>query len=212
MIKRLIAGAIALVFACLAFPAFAGGTFTIINSFAETSSNDIVHVYVYRNSPGSDQFKSGGYIVPGDHVEFRTGISGCSDFKLKLGFRDGASRVYRNINVCNNVYAVDEDGVTLTNLSVGDIHINNRRLDRSITINNSYGASLTEIYATNTGDGNWGEDLLSGKVRVGETRTLELDDGSGLCAFDVKVVANDGSEWIKWDFNVCSESDLDVPL
>lgn len=204
-------------FACLVFagfvtPALAGGTFTVINNFAETSNNDIVHVYVYRNSPGSDQFKSGGYIVPGDHVEFRTSISGCTGFKLKLGFRDGTSEIYRNIDVCDSVYAVDEDGIRLTILSVDDIHISNRSLNRSISIDNNYDSSLTEVYATNTGDGSWGDDLLSGRILAGDTRRLELDDGSGLCAFDIKVVANDGSDWIMWDFNVCSETKLYIPF
>ena len=212
MIKRFVAGVFALALACFAFPAFAGGTFTIVNNFYPSSDNDIVHLYVYRNSPGTDQFKSGGNIIPGDHVEFTTRISGCSGFKVKAVFRDGSSTVYRNVNVCGNVYEVDEDGISLTNLDVGDIHIDNRELDRHITLNNDYDVSITEVYATNTRDEGWGDDLLSGKIRAGESRTLELDDGSGKCAYDVQVVASDGATWIQNNFNVCSEDELYAPF
>ncbi len=213
--KRLLVGGLAaLVLAFAALPAMAGGTFAVINNLPDSTDNNVRHAYIYRNSPGTDQFKSGGYIIPGDHVEFKTSISGCGGFKLKLKIEDGTSYTANNINVCGRVYSLEEDGLRLTDLDLDEISIDNADLDRHITFYNYYGSSIVEIYATNTKDGDWGRDLLVGskRIRPDAEATLKLDDRSGQCAYDVRMVANDGEEWRKMGFNVCSEASLEIPF
>jgi len=78
-------------------------------------------------------------------------------------------------------------------------------LDRHVIFENDSNSSITEIYANNVNDRYWSDNLLRGRIRPGSSRTINLDDRSGFCVYDIKVVSANGT-YDQRIFNVCSES------
>lgn len=77
--------------------------------------------------------------------------------------------------------------------------------DRNVDIINKTGMTLTHFYASNTGTGDWEEDILGrGSIANGETFEINIDDGTGACRFDFKAVFANGGESVKRNINVCS--------
>lgn len=82
-----------------------------------------------------------------------------------------------------------------------------RPADRRVEIINETGVALTELYATNIGVEGWGEDRLGDRVlHPNERVTLDFDDGSGACWFDLRAVFDDGDVVVRRNFNVCKET------
>ncbi|MEK7510784.1 MAG: hypothetical protein AAB582_00920 [Patescibacteria group bacterium] len=84
---------------------------------------------------------------------------------------------------------------------------NNRRID----IHNHTGSTIWEFYASTTNQTSWQEDILDDDVIVsGDTQLVNLDDGTGRCLYDVKVVFKGGGERTRNRVNVCTTSVIDV--
>lgn len=76
--------------------------------------------------------------------------------------------------------------------------------DRKVEIKNETSHSMTEFYASNTGENDWEEDILGkGELAAGESIEVDVDDGSGKCKFDFMGVFDDGDKVVKNGVNVC---------
>jgi hypothetical protein len=77
-------------------------------------------------------------------------------------------------------------------------------LDRHVTVYNDKGSSMLTLRGTNTGDPNWGPDLLgSGTIPPGYHARVNFDDGSRRCFYDLKATFDDGTTVIRNNVNVC---------
>jgi hypothetical protein len=78
--------------------------------------------------------------------------------------------------------------------------------DRTVLVYNGTNTTIDSFYASTTNRNSWQEDLLQNMVLLsGETVEMNLDDGSGRCMYDVKVVfsLNKGA-YTRNSINVCS--------
>lgn len=74
-----------------------------------------------------------------------------------------------------------------------------------VRIENNASQSIWKIYASNINDNQFGDDRLGDRVIVpGDSATLDLDDGSGRCDVDLKVVFRNGQEVIRRSVNICN--------
>lgn len=81
--------------------------------------------------------------------------------------------------------------------------------DRNVDVHNDTGVTLTHLYSTNSGQDDWGGDILgSDVIGPGESVTVDFDDGSGACLFDVRARFADGDVLEQYQINVCRISDL----
>ena len=82
-----------------------------------------------------------------------------------------------------------------------------RQVDRRVQIINDTGVAMTEFYATNIGVEGWGSDRFGDRTLGAKERlTVNIDDGSGACWFDLRAVFDDGDVVIRRNFNVCKET------
>lgn len=83
--------------------------------------------------------------------------------------------------------------------------------NRWIEFHNTTGTTAYYVYATNTADDDWGSDWLGADViRPDETYSLNMNDGTGACRFDIKVVYANQAEQTLMDVNVCAISHIDL--
>lgn len=76
--------------------------------------------------------------------------------------------------------------------------------DRHVTIVNKTGYTIVEFYASSVGQKTWEEDILDGDtVEPGGKVRVNIDDGTGYCKYDLKVVFEDGDEVVRRGLNVC---------
>jgi len=81
--------------------------------------------------------------------------------------------------------------------------------DRGVTLVNNTSKTVAEFYGSNTGTGEWQEDILGqDTLAPGEEVSIDFDDGTGYCMFDFKIVYTDGSEEVEEKFNVCDYGKL----
>jgi hypothetical protein len=79
--------------------------------------------------------------------------------------------------------------------------------DRNVRVINDTSFTILNLYGSNVGSNDWEEDVLGSQVIApGATFTVNFDDGSCYCNFDLKAVFNDRTETIRNRFNVCTES------
>lgn len=77
--------------------------------------------------------------------------------------------------------------------------------DRKVTIINDTSYTIVRLYGSNVGEDSWQEDVLGDSVIApGAKVTVNFDDGTCYCSFDLKAEFNDDSETIRRGFNVCT--------
>jgi len=77
-------------------------------------------------------------------------------------------------------------------------------LNRQVTIVNNTGFGIVNFYGSNTGTNDWQEDILGQDILPsGSQVTINFNDGSGYCKFDLKAVFDDGDEVVQEDVNIC---------
>jgi hypothetical protein len=80
--------------------------------------------------------------------------------------------------------------------------------DRRVYIVNRTGQTMMNFYASRTSTDSWEEDILGDSVlRNGERVRVNIDDGTGACAFDFKAVLRDGRKIERYNINVCTTSE-----
>jgi len=79
--------------------------------------------------------------------------------------------------------------------------------NRNVDIVNNSKKTIQAFYASRANLSSWQENIVKGDpIRPGETQPVDIDDGSGGCRFDFKVVFSDGEERISNNVDVCSVS------
>ncbi len=80
-------------------------------------------------------------------------------------------------------------------------------IDRTVTVANYSGLTITQFYGSNTGRSSWEEDILgNGVIPAGTSVNINFNDGSGACLFDFKAVFADGSTAVESNVDVCRVS------
>jgi hypothetical protein len=79
-----------------------------------------------------------------------------------------------------------------------------------ITLVNSTGYDIEQVFIAPTSWGDWGDDLLEGRtVPDGEKAVITLKSFEGNeCSFDVRALDVDGDEYAKYDINICSDPEI----
>ncbi len=78
---------------------------------------------------------------------------------------------------------------------------NNRR----VVVINATSQSIYYFYASRINIDDWQEDMLRNDVvRPGHSQTFNIDDGTGYCYYDLKVVMKNGDSAVRNRVNVCS--------
>lgn len=96
-------------------------------------------------------------------------------------------------------------GLSLVAVSlVGVSSTASARQDRHVIIQNDSGYDIVAVYASNVGTDSWEEDMLGDLVlRDGRSARFNIDDGSGYCRYDIKLVFEDGDVIYRRAANVC---------
>jgi hypothetical protein len=78
-------------------------------------------------------------------------------------------------------------------------------LDQHFEIANTTRVAIVEVYAARSGTGAWEKDVLGEDyLQPGNSVVVTIDDDSGHCRFDFKVVFDDGAELIRRNVDVCN--------
>lgn len=81
--------------------------------------------------------------------------------------------------------------------------------NRVVEVINRTGVTMMEFYASNVDRSSWEEDILGADVLPsGSSVSIDIDDGSGQCLFDMRAVFSDGDEVVDQAVNVCEVSDI----
>ena len=84
-------------------------------------------------------------------------------------------------------------------------------IDRSVTVVNNSGATITQFFGSNSGQSSWEEDILgNGVLPAGSSVDINFNDGTGACSFDFKAVFADGSSVVESNVDVCRVSVVTV--
>lgn len=77
--------------------------------------------------------------------------------------------------------------------------------DRTLVVVNDGNAIIQNFYASNTGRSVWGYDHLNQYVILpGYHSTVDLDDGTGRCQFDLKVTLSNGLVAERDNVDICA--------
>jgi hypothetical protein len=84
--------------------------------------------------------------------------------------------------------------------------------NRSVKIINEASTPIYHLYVSNVDENSWGPDQLGlfESIDYNRYRLFNMDDGTGHCLFDLKVVLKDGRYAVHHNFNVCTEGSWTV--
>ena len=79
--------------------------------------------------------------------------------------------------------------------------------NRNVVISNATGRTIWRFYGSRVSTSSWEEDILGSRVLSnGDSVSIDFDDGTGACVFDMKAEFRDGSSIVQSDVNVCTVS------
>jgi hypothetical protein len=120
--------------------------------------------------------------------------TGACRFDTKVVFEGGSTKVSNDVDVCTK-FRIMASGNTSVSSS-----------DRRVWILNASSKKISRFHASNTGRTSWEEDILGSSTIPGNVGVrVNLDDGTGACRFDLKVVFSDGASRVEENFNVCEK-------
>lgn len=77
--------------------------------------------------------------------------------------------------------------------------------ERRVLVINETSQTIVSLYATNITTEHWGPNLFNlGMLSAGDLASVNVDDGSGQCRFDLKIVLSNGIETVRHDVDVCN--------
>ncbi len=99
--------------------------------------------------------------------------------------------------------------ISALTLSACNVTTNSSGYNRVMSVTNSTGITMTQFYASNTGQNTWGPDQLGSSVLYsGNYMNFNFDDGTSACHFDFRAVFSNGSISRRDDVNVCVETGI----
>ena len=64
--------------------------------------------------------------------------------------------------------------------------------NKSVIVINQSSHTILQVQATNSGDDNWGENLIADTIAPGSQEDVDLDDGAATCIYDIRVLQRGG--------------------
>jgi hypothetical protein len=82
--------------------------------------------------------------------------------------------------------------------------------NRDVAVVNEASSPIYHLYVSDVRSGVWGPDQLGDYeiISPGNYRTFDVDNGTGQCYFDFKIVLKDGHSSVWPAVNVCAEDDV----
>lgn len=88
-----------------------------------------------------------------------------------------------------------------------------RAESRSIQVNNNTKHPLVYLMASDVQNGDYKSDLLgTGIIGAGRTAAVNISEGEDGCRFNLRAILSSGEEIVRNGFDVCSETDLTLPV
>jgi hypothetical protein len=85
--------------------------------------------------------------------------------------------------------------------------------DRDVLIVNKTSLVMWSFHASRVGYPDWGPDLLRQNVLYpGQSILVNIDDGPGYCLYDLHAVFHEGSEAVRWHYNVCEPTTWEIEI
>jgi hypothetical protein len=145
-------------------------------------------------------------LPPGARVSVRRRGDDECRFDLRVVFQTGHSEERKGINVC----AVDEVPIGNATVAGNDPATGKATDDPSFRLFNRAAVPVTEVYATPSGAGNWGQNRLSAGLPPDKTQQFALPR-DGNCIYDVRVIFADKRSLERKRANLCKVAELPVP-
>lgn len=150
-------------------------------------------------------------VAPGANAPIRLPADGNCVYDVRVVYGNGQSEERRSINTCsvdNLIFpAPAEGGAPAARPGRGQQAVSE---DPSFRLVNRSRSEVNEVYASLTGNDDWGADKLGDDtVAPGATRVIRLPAGS--CTWDVRIVWANGEASEKRRLNLCTITDLRVP-
>ena len=195
------------VLVCLAGPAFAqdgaNPSFNLLNR----GSAVITELYATPSATdrwGRDRLTQ--YTVPpGKTFPVRLPADGTCLYDLRVVYAGRPAEEARRVDVCrvdSLVFPGAKPGPA-TRAAAGS-------KDPSFRLINRGRAEVNEVYASPSGDDDWGDDRLGeDTVRAGASYVLRLPPGE--CTWDIRVVFANGNATERRRVDLCATTDLRVP-
>ena len=81
--------------------------------------------------------------------------------------------------------------------------------NRNVLINNQTGETIWRFYGSRVSTNSWEEDILGSTVLGnGRSVSINFDDGTGACNFDMKAEFQDGRSIERYNVNVCTATSV----
>ncbi len=146
-------------------------------------------------------------LPPGARMSVRRRGDDECRFDLRVVFVGGRSEERKGVNVC----AVEEVPIgTASAAAAPDATSGKAADDPSFSLFNRAAVPVTEVYATPSGGGNWGQNRLTGGLPPDKTQMFALPH-DGNCIYDLKVVFADKRSIERKRANLCKVAELPVP-
>lgn len=79
--------------------------------------------------------------------------------------------------------------------------------NREVIIRNNTGETIVSLYASHVDSQSWEEDMLGrGVLPPWSEVVADIDDGSGYCLYDLRVIYENGENFVRAGVNVCEVS------
>lgn len=74
---------------------------------------------------------------------------------------------------------------------------------------NATSFGIVEFYGSADGDVSWEENILGGQTLAsGASLSVDFDNGSGVCVYDLRAVFDDGDETVMQDVDICAQKSV----
>ncbi len=150
-------------------------------------------------------------VAPGANAPIRLPADGNCIYDVRVVYANGQSDERRGVNTCsvdNLIFPAAAEGAAPPARSGRGQQATID--DPSFRLVNRSRSEVNEVYASMTGDDDWGDDKLGDDtIAPGATRVIRLP--SGPCTWDVRIVWANGEASEKRRLNLCGMTDLRVP-
>ena len=127
-------------------------------------------------------------------------------FDLRVVFQGGHSEERKGVNVCS----VEEVSIGNATAAGADAATGKAPDDPSFRLFNRAAVPVTEVFATPSGAGNWGQNRLSAPLTPDHKQVFALPH-DGNCIYDLRVVFGDKRSMERKRTNLCKVAELPVP-
>ncbi len=176
-------------------------------SFNLVNRTQQVITQLYATPAGNDRW--GGdrlarfNLPPGQTFPVRLPIGECV-YDIRVVYAGRAPEEMRRVDVCRL------DSVSFPANATRSTARNAPSSDPSFRLVNRGRSEINEVYASPSGDDDWGQDQLGDDtVATGTMRVVRLP--AGQCTWDVRVVFANGDSTEKRRLDLCAITDLRVP-